>query len=247
MRGFLGLHRFTPTPALRGDMGWTSNYLKRKICMLRLYNRIVTMANHRLPKIILNWDMKSNTPGWARDVKNIMIDIEMYKQYTHQEPICLRKAKEILLTKEIVKWNESVINMDKLRTYQMFKWDFGVENYVSTLLSKRHRSFLAQFRSGILPLKIETGRFQNIPIDKRICTLCNQDSIEDEIHFLLECDFYSSERQNLFRSAEANHENFSEIENDVKLTILMNDEDLFGEVANFIANAYEKRSMALAK
>ena len=205
------------------------------------------MDNKRLPKHILNWDLKSSTPGWAHDIKNIVTDIGMCKQYANREQICIVKARETLKSKEIEQWHANIKSMDKLRTYQTFKWEFGTEKYVSTLLSKRHRSFLAQFRSGILPLRIETGRFQNVPIQERICILCDQNSIEDETHFLLECDLYSIERQNLIESAERNHKNFIDIAKDVQLVILMNDEDLFGDTANFIANAYEKRSMALAK
>ena len=59
---------------------------------------------------------------------------------------------------------------------------------------------MAQLRCGILPIRIETGRFTNIrdPItDKlkkmksteRICQLCTKDEIENEIHFYV-CPIY---------------------------------------------------------
>ena len=35
------------------------------------------------------------------------------------------------------------------------------------------RSHLAQLRLGILPLMIELGRFRNIDLEKRLCTVCN--------------------------------------------------------------------------
>ena len=69
--------------------------------MLRLYNRVVTMNNSRLPKHILNWDMEFNIHGWACDIKTIMIELNMYEKYTLQETICLKKAKEILMTKKL--------------------------------------------------------------------------------------------------------------------------------------------------
>ena len=47
-----------------------------------------------------------------------------------------------------------------------------VENHVLYNLSTSERSAMAQFRFGILPLNIETGRFQNQPIEQRICKLC---------------------------------------------------------------------------
>ena len=45
------------------------------------------------------------------------------------------------------------------------------------------------FRFGILPLRIETGRFVNEALDNRLCRLCNSNAVEDEIHFL-----FSSEK-----------------------------------------------------
>ena len=61
-------------------------------------------------------------------------------------------------------------------------------------LSRRQRSLFAQFRSGVLPLRIETGRYRHEHIDRRICELCQSGSVEDEIHFLLYCDFYNDLR-----------------------------------------------------
>ena len=43
-------------------------------------------------------------------------------------------------------------------------------------------------------LKIETGRFQNIPIEYRICTMCDQNVIETESNFLLCCSKYNQLR-----------------------------------------------------
>ena len=247
MRGFLGLHKFVPNPALRGDMGWNSTNLKRKLCLLRLYNRIISMDDQRLPKIVLNWDMKTCTPGWARDVSNIVNEIGLYSSFINKIPICIENAKHELEKIEITQWEENVNNMDKLRTYANFKWSFGVEKYVKTLLSKSHRSFLAQFRCGILPIRIETGRFQGLHIRDRLCEVCNQCCIEDEIHFLLECPTYECERNTLFIKANFYYENFNELEDDVKLCIFMNDEDLFGSVAKYIDSAYHKRSEVLTK
>ena len=55
---------------------------------------------------------------------------------------------------------------------------------------------MAQLRCGILPNRIETGRFTNIcdPITgklkkmkstERICQLCTKNEIENEIHFFM--------------------------------------------------------------
>ncbi len=58
----------------------------------------------------------------------------------------------------------------KLRTYVKFKENICTEDYVKHCTSRRKRLLIAQFRIGILPLHIETGRFRDI-IDERVCWL----------------------------------------------------------------------------
>ncbi len=43
---------------------------------------------------------------------------------------------------------------------------------------------MAQFRIGILPLHIETGRFRDNKINERVCLLCNSGVVENELYFL---------------------------------------------------------------
>ena len=50
------------------------------------------------------------------------------------------------------------------------------------------RSLINQFRSGSLPLAIETGRWNNIEKELRFCKVCNKDTVEDEIHFIFQCE-----------------------------------------------------------
>ncbi len=64
-------------------------------------------------------------------------------------------------------------------------------------MNRGHRSAFAIFRCGVAPLRVETGRYENIPFNERSCFNC-LDSIEDEIHVLLECPLYSDIRANIF-------------------------------------------------
>ena len=77
------------------------------------------------------------------------------------------------------------------------KTNYGLENYIAFNLSRQEISYLAQFRCGILPLGVETDRFKNVPLSERKCTFCDQESVEDEFHFILHCPKYNIERQNL--------------------------------------------------
>ena len=60
----------------------------------------------------------------------------------------------------------------KLRTYRRFKESHQTEYYLKCIANRGHRAVLSQFRCGILPLAIETGRFMNIPLEYRLCNFC---------------------------------------------------------------------------
>ncbi len=65
--------------------------------------------------------------------------------------------------------NQDIFNVDKLRTYVTFKQEYGNECYVKIVTNRQHRAALSQFRCGVLPLKVETNKFQDIPIEYRLC------------------------------------------------------------------------------
>ena len=53
---------------------------------------------------------------------------------------------------------------------------------------------------GILTLNIETGRYFLKTLNGRLCLLCNQNTIEDEFHFLFSCPVCNDERTNFCQS-----------------------------------------------
>ena len=69
---------------------------------------------------------------------------------------------------------------------------------------------LAQFRMGILPIALETGRFRNLAIADRLCVLCNLQAVEDELHFLCVCSLYNDIRRDMFENLlHLNFDNFN--------------------------------------
>ncbi len=63
-------------------------------------------------------------------------------------------------------------------------------------MSHAQRSYLAQLRCGILPLHIETGRWQGTQLDKRICKVFNSNSVENEEYFIFHFNKYNNTRFN---------------------------------------------------
>jgi hypothetical protein len=63
----------------------------------------------------------------------------------------------------------------------------------------KYRTALTRFRTSSHNLFIETGRYENIPREQRLCKSCNMKQIESEYHFLLVCPNYRDLRTKYFK------------------------------------------------
>ena len=61
-------------------------------------------------------------------------------------------------------------------------------------ISEYKRVIFSRFRLGSHHLKIETGRWQRLPRERRVCD-CDGRSIQDEEHVTLKCPLTSSTRR----------------------------------------------------
>ena len=66
-------HRSATIVGLEGEMGWKTPILRRKINILRFWNRLMKM-NKRLPKMIY-MEMKQSSHDWFEDIKNLFLSI----------------------------------------------------------------------------------------------------------------------------------------------------------------------------
>ena len=168
-RAFLGVHRFAPNLAVNGDMGWTPPIIRRQSNMVRLWYRFLVMNPSRLTKKIFLWDYDLACQGaknWCSEVRSILnvSNIEFIKEIGVNTPKLndmLKNVETSLKNEYITKWRDDVDSTPKLRTYKLFKKEYTPEPYVTAHLSRAERSFMAQFRIGILPLHVETGRYKN--------------------------------------------------------------------------------------
>ena len=244
MRLFLGVHRFTPKPAISGEMGWMPTFSERILCALNFYNRISSLDENRIPKqVLMNEFMKPCS--WSNDLYNVLKSVDMHQTFDVSSAVDINMFKERKSEKDIDIWHRKCENLPKLRTYILFKMDYDTEHYLKHTFHRGKKAVMAQFRCGILPLKIETGRFTNIPVQFRICEFCNSENVEDESHILLTCSLYDREKSVLFNTVDEIYESFHQYENDVKMLILMNDEDLSQRVVDFLYAAYNKRNNIL--
>ena len=64
-------------------------------------------------------------------------------------------------------------NQGKLRTFKKFKTNLNYEEYLGDISNIKHRQAVTKLRISSHRLPVESGRYNNIPFDKRTCKLCN--------------------------------------------------------------------------
>ncbi len=70
-------------------------------------------------------------------------------------------------------------------------------------------------------IRIETGQWENVNEENRLCLLYNGNAIENEEHVILNCCDYNDIQTYLFRSAISIHPNFDNHIDDDKLWLIL--------------------------
>ena len=140
-------------------------------------------------------------------------------------------------------WKRLLLGKPKLRTYIELKNTFCVEQFVKLNFKRNERSILAQLRCGILPLHVETGRFVRKKVEDRICQFGTSNSIENEYHFILHCNFYSAEREVFLAGLYNVYRNLGRLGDAVKLKTLFVFEPR--KLAKFVTRIWAKRQQCL--
>jgi hypothetical protein len=82
-----------------------------------------------------------------------------------------------------------------------------------------------RFRISCHQLIIETGRYKKISAHLRICKHCNANDIGDEMHFLLFCNKFNKDREDLMEVVNKECCNFSQLLPKDKFIWLMSNEN----------------------
>lgn len=258
-RFFLGVRRFTPNAAVTGDMGWTSPGERQWTAVSRHWHRLCVMPPERLTKRVFTWCLDRATHGvrnwhhrlhqqWAR------LGLEQEGQpavtATVSKGLFLRTIADKLHQARDSAWISEVTRvharrgpgLNKLRTYRRFKDCFRTEAYVMAVMSRSHRSALACFRCGTAPLKIETGRYEGLPVEQRTCLFCDG-SVEDEQHVLIACPLYNDIREDLFTSTELLCPEFRLLTDNQKFEFVLSNECLVMHTARACRKILNRRAI----
>ena len=138
--------------------------------------------------------------------------------------------------------SEEKLLFKKWKTYKIITWSLQEKSYLSRPLSFTQRKLLAKLRLGILPIRIETGRYERPKLEasRRHCLQCNSTFVEDEAHFLLYCMKHSDRRAILLSQVNV-QEFFSSYSTTEKLDYLLNCSDMVKHTAKFVKESFYAR------
>ena len=140
--------------------------------------------------------------GWIENIKNIFIksgNVNIWQYQNFPNPKWLKatthqKLKDLFLNE----WYNLIETSSSCITYRLFKNRFGFENYLINTPTNL-LTHMIRFRTLNHRLPINTGRWNKIERNNRICTLCNKE-IGDEYHYLLVCKTLAHERNSYLNS-----------------------------------------------
>ena len=135
---------------------------------------------------------------------------------------------------------------NKLRTYKLFKRTYQTEHYCKIIMPKCHRSAFAKFRCGVAPLRLETGRYEGLSVNERICPFCRVYE-ENETHVIINCETYECIRESLFQTAVRVCPYFNLLTDEEKMIFLFSSSSMIRECAKACWLILQRRSALLYK
>ena len=135
----------TPIAAIQGDIGWSIPITHQWIAITRQWCRISNMETHRLTKKVINWSKNitiNKQRNWIHKCvvfyeNNNLLDISSVNNIPNVHSVleCLKTTMNIIWKN---KWSDELYSENarrgtghnKLRTYRLFKNEYGAETYV---------------------------------------------------------------------------------------------------------------------
>ncbi len=123
----------------------------------------------------------------------------------------------------ITHWQTQTQQQSKMQCYLSLKREYSMAEYLFTVSDKKLRSTLTRYRLSGHKLMIETGRHRQtwLPPEQRLCSHCDLNQMETELHFLTECSKYTDIRTVYYDKIQQIHPTFTTLPDQEKLAYLL--------------------------
>ena len=230
----------------------------------------IPLQNFAIKAAIKNWEriekgkinpilLKSHNEAiqnklpWITNITSILHSYDLEALHRNESP--RRKypfIHKVLHEKQCDKYHNDAFQAiqdpdNKLRTYALFKTEIGREKYLDEIKNVTTRQSMTKFRLSNNLLNIEKLRHTTpkTPKEERFCPFCPT-TVEDEVHFLLQCPIYSLPRNDMMKKHIHKSPLFNEKSSKQKLIELMAPENA-QVVAKLVHNLFEIRNFLVNK
>lgn len=129
----------------------------------------------------------------------------------------------------------------KLRTYAKLKTEIGIEDYLNSIENVRDRTALTKIRLSNHTLMIEKGRHQGLQENQRFCPFCDN-KVENEYHFIMECNTFDIFRQHLFVEIREINNTFNILDDNEKFIFLLSKPEAGKMISEYLNKTLQIRS-----
>ena len=159
----------------------------------------------------------------------------------------IKHCVSLMQQKYILHWQHTMQNSTKLEFFNTFKNDYAPSSYLGLTNKLSERKELVKLRIGNHKLRIETGRYDQIPRVNRLCPICASNQIEDESHFLIYYNKYSILRNKFYRKIEHIIPNFKQLPLLQAISDLMTSSDHYINIqlTKYISSCFDLRNILL--
>ena len=138
----------------------------------------------QLETISIKWRDRHNlTINEEKDL-NFVILLKRNPKYCARQVLFHLKLLRYVKDQLLQSWFSGSEECHKLSIYKEYTLAFYVEKYLDFHIIIQ---LLTELRSDTLKLNIETGRYQNVARENRMCLSYNMNALEDKYHFVLVC------------------------------------------------------------
>jgi hypothetical protein len=262
-RFFMGVGRYTPNAAVRGDMGWYTPKERIMTCVTRHWIRCHKQDSEFCNHQIFKWCIKANHRqrrhiNWCGRFSAIADNLglaylkEDEQVQTRFKSDMIREFRQKIAGQVVGEWKQQLAQEqanrgqghNKLRLYRRFKSDLAPEPYLTRCVNRLERRALAKFRCGVAPLALETGRYRQIAVEDRTCFNCSG-KIENEMHVLAVCPLYNDLRQCAYTKIVGLVPGFGILNDWNKVDTLLSDPRSIKPSAKFCYDILERRRALL--
>lgn len=229
IKEILGVHCKASNVGCRSELNRIPLKSKVIFSILNFFKHIHDSNNTLLKEIFIN--SKECNP-WYKKIKQLLNDLGLSYliNSTFISKGNLSQIKQRIQDQCIQNQYATISKSSKLDFFRSIFKKGERPPYVDILKNKIDRAAICKIRISAHPLYIEQLRYKKkddeiIPKNERFCPLCKSGQIEDENHFILDCDIYKNQRDsfnNKILNITLDNINFSRYNKDNKVKFLLN-------------------------